>query len=371
VTVEVVKIQSSSIRTSTGLHKVVEISGGAHERGYQYGSKCKDVIKRLVNAHYSLFEHHFKLSKDQLLREARKYIPFIEDYSPEIADEIRGTAEGAGIQTEELVAVIAFVELYYPRLLGGCTSFAAAGNATTHGTTYVGQNNDEALDPWLNGDCCTLVNVKRNSGASFLTYTYAGIPAMMGVNSRGIALCINALICEQFKLGVPILVVVREVLQQTTIGDAIGAIIRANRAQSLNFLIADENGEIYDIEAMPKNLDHFYSNKYMAHSNHFLSKKLDFERDVIVSAIPDTIIRYNRMNRLLSEKCGAIDLKALMEFTKDHVNYPYSICRHKSPGASPEEAMVTFDSFIFVPAKKEMWIARGNPCQNEFTRYVL
>jgi isopenicillin-N N-acyltransferase-like protein len=177
--------------------------------------------------------------------------------------------------------------------------------------------------------------------------------------------------CEQFKLGVPILVVCREVLQQATIGDALGAIIRANRAQSLNFLVADENGEIYDIEATPKDIDYFYSDKYMAHSNHFLSKKLGFKRDIIVSAMPDTIIRYNRMNRLLREKCGTIDLKALMEFTKDHVNYPYSICRHKSHGASPEQAIVTLDSFIFVPAKKEMWIARGNPCQNEFIRYAL
>lgn len=358
------------IRTESGLHKVVETSGGAHDRGYQYGAKCKRVIKSLVDSHFSFYRRNYGLSKDLILRDATKYTPYIEDYSPEITEEIKGIAEGAEIKHEELVMIIAFIELYYARIMG-CTSFSAAGKATADGITYVGQNNDEALDPWLNGECCVLVDVKRNSGPSFLTYTYAGIPAMMGVNSDGIALCLNALASGEHKIGVPILIVAREILQQRCIGDAVGAVIRANRADCLNFLIADENGEIYDVEATPSSFDCLYTDMYMAHSNHFLSRRLDIKRDVIMEALPDTIIRYNRMNRLLSEECGSIELKTLMDLVKDHVNHPKSICRHEIPGARPEETMVTFDSLIFVPAKKELWIARGNPCKNEFNKYQI
>jgi len=354
-------------------HEIIEISGGAHDRGFQYGSQAKNLIERLVNSHYSYYEKYLGCSKDQVLRDAMKHKPFIEDFSPEIAEEIQGIAEGAELKTAEIIMLCAFLEIFYPRFYsgGGCTSFAVTGSATVNGETYVGQNNDEGVDPWLNGDCSVLIKSKPKSGPSFITYTYAGIPGMMGINSKGIALNLNGLVNQDMKLGMPGLLIAREILSQKNVSDVLGTIINAERANSLNFLIATEDGELFNVEAAPGGYDVFYSSTHLVHTNHFHSMRINVERDYIPESWPDTIFRYNRMNKLLSARLGKIDLEMLMELTKDHVNFPDSICRHVDEEDPHEDRALTTDSMIFVPANKEAWVARGNPCMNAFQKYTL
>jgi len=351
--------------------RVVKLSGGAHERGLAYGNSCKDLIERLVESHYSFYDHFCNVKKSELLKEARKYIPPIEEYSPEIAEEIKATAEGADVMHEEVVMVVAFPEMYYPKLLGTCTAFAVSDSVSATGDVYVGQNEDEALDPWLEGECSVLLSIKERSAPDILLYTYAGIPAMKGMNSEGIALCINAILCEESRIGVPSLVITREILRQKTISEAINAIIRAKRANSLNYVIGDRNGEIYDIEAIPSKIDHFYSENHLAHSNHFLSNRLDIQKDYILEELPDTIIRCNRMDKLIRSRYGEIDHKVLMSFLRDHVNYPNSICRHVSPDDDPAHTMKTLDSIILIPTKQEAWFSKGPPCEHKFFKYDI
>ncbi|MCW3992013.1 MAG: C45 family peptidase, partial [Candidatus Bathyarchaeota archaeon] len=332
-----------------GPFRVVRLSGGAHDRGFTYGRSCRDLIERLVASHYSFYGRFYDAKRDELLKEARKFIPEIEGYSPEIAEEIRGTAEGAGVQYEEVVMIVSFPEMYYPKLLGACTAFAVSDSVTASGDVYVGQNEDEALDPWLEGECSVLLSIKEKGAPEILTYAYAGIPAMKGMNSEGIALCINAILCEESQVGVPSLVVTREVLRQRSIGDAIGAIIRAKRANSLNYVIGDRSGEIYDVEAIPSGIDHFYSESHLVHSNHIRSDRLGIEKDYILEGLPDTIVRYNRMDKLIRTRHGEIDDGTLISLLRDHVNYPNSICRHAESGVDPAHTMKTLDSILLVP----------------------
>jgi isopenicillin-N N-acyltransferase-like protein len=254
--------------------KVLEVSGEAHDRGFQYGAICKKNLSQLVPIWYSIYQS-FNISKEQIMRDARKLFPFIEEYSPEIADEMKGTAEGAEVQLEEIVMITAFCEMFYPRAFSSsCTSFAVTKNASADKRSYIGQTNDEAESLWMGGESYVLVLFRRPSGPSVLTYTYAGVPVDLGINSDGIGLCSTAVTCEDIRLGVPRMILSREVLHQRTLTDAIGAVTRAKRANSLHFLIAGGSGEICDIEGTPSQFDYFYFKDTLAHTNHFLSSKL-------------------------------------------------------------------------------------------------
>jgi isopenicillin-N N-acyltransferase-like protein len=169
----------------------------------------------------------------------------------------------------------------------------------------------------------------------------------------------------ELKEGVPTYIIVAEVLRQNTIGDAINAVVRAERAGCFNFVIADET-ELYDIEATPSDIDISYSDEYLIHANHFVSEKFTSKQTIPNNDIgmASTIIRHNRMNTLLKQKRGKIDLDACKGFLKDHVNYPASICRHPDYG-------LTLDSWVIVPAEREFWIAHGPPCQNDFEKHVF
>jgi len=197
-----------------------------------------------------------------------------------------------------------------------------------------------------------------------LDYTNPGILASAGVNSKGISICWNTVPRLGLKVGVPTYIIVAEVLRQSTIGDAINAVIRADRAGCFNFLIADKT-ELYDIEATPSDIDIDYSDEYIVHANHFVSQKFCSKQGIPNSDIgmASTIVRHNRMESLLKRKLGQISLDDCKSFLKDHVNYPASICGHYPEGG------FTLDAWVIVPSDREIWLAHGPPCQNEFQSY--
>lgn len=341
----------------------MELSGGAFERGQVYGAQFKLLIARMIE---EVFYREFqgKVNKDKLVRHAKRYAPFIEDYSQEIAEELRGIADGSGRSYEEIVLVNT-VEERNSFGAARCTAFAATGRATTNGKTYVGQNWDGLESLWWDGDFGLLLNVHRKEGVNILGYTNPGILASAGLNSNGISICWNTVPRLELRIGVPTYIVVAEVLRQKTIGDAINAVIRAERAGCFNFVIADET-ELYDIEATPTDIDIAYSDEHIAHANHFVSQKF-YSKQAIPNddiEMASTIIRQNRMNTLLRQKRGQIGLDECKRFLRDHVNHPASICRHPNAG-------LTLDSWVIVPADRQFWIAHGPPCQQEFEKYTF
>ncbi|MBA7571305.1 hypothetical protein ES708_13064 [subsurface metagenome] len=208
-----------------------------------------------------------------------------------------------------------------------------------------------------------------------LSFGFAGGLPIIGLNSCGIALCINALRDGKVKPGVPVSVITRDILQQKTIGQALYSIARACRATSVNLLLGDKNGELYDVEITKDRYMPIYGQHSLVHTNHFLSRGLltpDLnERDFALEKGTSTIVRYNRMQKLIAKNFGTIDEKKLKEFLSDHVNYPESICRHPKNGEPTRTESITIGSFIMKPEENVMLVADGNPCQKEFQRFKL
>jgi isopenicillin-N N-acyltransferase-like protein len=342
----------------------MELSGEPYDRGFAYGEACKNLISRMIEEQFYK-EFSGKLTKDQLLRHARKYEPFIREYSSEIADELKGMAEGSGRSYDEIVMLNALEE----RSDFGhshCTAFAATGAATKTGETFAGQSWDGIEDEWWDGEMSLLFKVRRKNGPDILDYTNPGILACAGLNSNGIAVNWNTVPQKDMTPGVPTYIIVAEILKQKTMGEALDAARRASRAGYFNFVITDDT-ELYDVEATPGDLDISYSGEYIGHANHFVSEKFESTQNVGVTSC--SIIRHNRMNRLLKENHGKMDLQTCMGFFRDHVNYPSSICCHPRDDPDPKERGLTLDAWISVPSKKEFWISHGSPCKNEFVRF--
>jgi isopenicillin-N N-acyltransferase-like protein len=211
-----------------------------------------------------------------------------------------------------------------------------------------------------------LLKVRRKNGPDILTYTNPGLLACAGLNSKGISINWNTVPQREFAAGVPTYLIVAEVLKQPTIDDALHAVRRAHRAGYFNFVIADET-ELYNVEGTPKDLDISHSTDIIGHANHFASERFRSTQNVEVASC--SLLRHDRINALLKENFGSIDLGKSMEFVRDHVNYPLSICRHPGDEPDPKERGLTLDSWISVPAKKELWICHGSPCENEFVRF--
>ena len=344
----------------------MDLTGGPHDRGFIYGEACKDLIARMIDEQFYQ-EFSGRLTRDQLLKHARKYVPFIESYSPETADELKGMAEGSGRLHEEIVMINALEERD-AFSNAHCTTFAATGKATKDGETYEGQSWDGIESEWWEGEMGLLFRVRRKLGPDILNYTNPGILSCAGLNSSGIGVNWNTVPQKNPTIGVPSYLIVAEILRQKTVGEALDAVRRADRAGYFNFIITDDT-ELYDIEATPTDLDISYSTDYIGRANHFVSEKFRDSENVDVST--GSIIRHNRMNRLLKENSGKIDLQTCMNILRDHVNYPSSICCHPGEDPNPKQRGLTLDAWISIPSKKEIWVAHGSPCKNEFVKYGL
>ncbi len=345
---------------------VMELRGGPRDRGFAYGEACRGRIARMIEVQF-LEEFQGRLTKEQLLKHARKYEPFIEDYSPDIAEELRAIAEGSGRSYDEIVMINALEErkAFEP---DHCTLFGVTGKATRDGETFAGQTWDGVEKEWWDGEFGILLQIRRKDGPDILDYTNPGILASAGLNANGIAVNWNTMPQPRLALGVPAYVIVAEVLRQKTLGEALDAVRRAHRASTFHLLITDGH-ELYGVEGTPDDLAVAYGGESIGHANHFVSPKFEPSMNTDVSS--SSIIRHNRMNRLLKESQGVIDLKVCEGFLRDHVNYPQSICCHPGENPDPNQRGYTLDAWICVPSKRELWVAHGLPCQNEFARFSL
>lgn len=360
-----------------GPFPIISVSGDAYNRGVEHGSQARELIKENISYYLHLWKAYSKMERGLVLDQARGFIPAIERYDGEIMEEIRGIADGAGVSLEEVVALNSRYEFIWSKMaveqagVGGCTSVAVAPEASSTGHTLIGQNWD--YKPQLSGRCIILDIVQRGR-PRILTHVEAGTVGKMGLNSEGIGLCINALISDRdrFMPKTPILVICRGVLNSGSLGDAIGAVVSAERSVSANFLIAHGEGEIIDLEATPTDIGFIYPDRgILTHSNHFIDLRGRGIMDRVIAICPDTLIRGERAKRLISSRMGRIDVEVLKETFRDHFNYPNSICRHEDPRAHQDQQLKTLASIIMNLNERIIHITNGPPCENEYIKLTF
>jgi isopenicillin-N N-acyltransferase-like protein len=346
--------------------KQVEVSGNPYEIGFQYGSACPEIGKMFAITCQAL-----ELERDAAISLAPKYIPFIEEYSPDIANEMKGMAEGAKVDLREIVFLNIWYELSLRGLMG-CTSFAASGKATSNGELIIGQNLD-MTPAWE--EMLVLLRIKPKKGPLILAFTITGLLGLLSLNSAGLALNGNMLAYKNltgFSVGVPHMVWVRRAQSSENIGKAIGAIASAKKTGcAVNTLLGSREGDIIDIEVTPDDLGLLCPQKgFIVHSNHFYTERFK-NHDLMGTIYPDSYVRSHRLTTLMEKHWGKVSVDVIKELLSDHNNYPDSICRHVDQEVPLKQQMKTVASIISYPKEQKMFIAHGNPCENEHIEYKL
>ena len=345
---------------------VVSVKGKPGEAGHQYGTQCREMIQKNVQLYFRLFQHYAQLDRAPAISLAKRFIPVIQAFDPAILEEIRGIAEGANLEFEELLAINTRTELMFPESLamgGECTSMVSLSEATAGGEVLIGQNWD--WKPQLI-DSSVLLEIEQEGRPNVVTLTEAGMVGKIGLNSVGIGACLNFLKSPLGSVGVPMHVMMRGILNSEQLSDAIRKIVGQDRGSSSNCLIAHRDGAAIDFENAPKQWDFIHPEKgVIVHTNHFHSERLR-PIDTNVSLFPDTLVRFGRARQKMMDRAGKITVEDFKEVFRDHVNYPSSICRHPDERDPEVEHFQTVASIIMNLTRKEVHIAAGPPCQNEY-----
>lgn len=388
--------------------RVLEVAGTPIEMGRQHALVFSTEIKELTEDRLHLSSDKNwtgkELSRQDVLALGQACLPYHEAYAPELMDELRGMSEVTGLGLAELMILNGFtdfVDTIYSadekilRELKGtngaegssqakialvpssplsspvfahptvddCTAFIVSSEATVEGQGFIGQTWDmhETATPYV-----ILLRGKPANGLNFLALTIIGCVGLIGMNEAGIAVGINNLVAGDGRVGVTWPFVVRKVLAQNNLKDALASITQAELAGGHNYLLADSTGRGYNVEAMASRYHVQEINTgVLVHTNHCLiSQNVTVERARLPRSRASSETRLSRAEEIL--KRGNLTLDDLLALTRDHgaVN---GICVH------PEDPFFveSCGAAIMRPATREFWGVWGRPCENEYERFVV
>jgi len=353
----------------------VRVAGSAYERGRQYGAQARDRVHRSVQAYRHVFAYYTGWDWDTVRRTAAGFEAPIAGFRPSYLEEMRGVADGAGLDPADVLAINVRTEVMYAakaRLAplaartppAECSAFAVVPAPGQPGATLIGQNWD-----WLLHASQTLVvlEARQDDGPDFVTVVEAGLLAKAGLNAAGLGLVTNALVTEADvgAPGLPYHVLLRAILDCATVTQALEVLQAGPRSSSANYLIAHAGGAALDVEAAPGDFTRLYplypDQGALLHTNHFLSPGLA-PVDVSLWAMPSSAVRLQRL-RAGTGQPGRLTLDHFRALLADHADYPHSVCSHPDPADHPLEQGATIASLLMDLDAGQAWLAAGNPCE--------
>jgi isopenicillin-N N-acyltransferase-like protein len=365
----------------------VRVAGTSLQRGRQYGTQAAGRVHRSVQEYRQVFAHYAGWDWETVRREAARFEAPIADFRPAYLQEMRGIAEGAGLDLADVLAINVRTEVMYaamarqaplaarqvPQPPAECSAFAVVPAPSRPGAALVGQNWD-----WLLHAAHTVVvlEVRQEEGPDFVTVVEAGLLAKTGMNAAGLGLATNALVTDADvgAPGLPYHVLLRAVLDCETVTDAFAVLQAGVRSSSANYLIAHASGSALDIEAAPGDFTRLYpllpEAGVLLHTNHFLAPQID-PLDLSLWAMPSSAVRLQRLRAALTARDTPPTLDDLRPLLRDHADHPFGICAHPDPRAHRYDQGATIASVVMDLTARHLWYAHGNPCQAPYALFEL
>ncbi len=215
--------------------KEITISGTPNARGRKHG----ELLYREIRLALKYYKSIFNLSEFRLLELGEYYLGLISAYKKEYAQEITGIAEGAGIDTRWIAVLNARTEILSYRDANSpmeCTALFSKS------TALLGQNWDWAK---VLEDLVVMMKIVMPEGPVIRMITEPGIIGKIGLNSAGLGVCLNILTINRPLKGLPIHIVLRSILESSTLDQARDVVAQAGYGKASNILVGDANGDYF------------------------------------------------------------------------------------------------------------------------------
>ena len=344
-----------------------EVSGSPEEMGRAQGAQASDLIHSML-ADYRSFVHGASgLRWEEAVARARDYLPYSQAAFPDLVQEVRGIAEGAGASFEEIWLLNCYEEVAEDQKLMACTTVAVNGEVTADGHVYLAHNED-----WISVDRkhVYLVRARPEGAPAFLGMSYGALLCNIGFNAAGIGVGINSVYPRDVRAGIPRILVSRAILSATDLPGAIEACVPENRAGGYNHLLAEGGGAIVSVESSATRHETLRAaDGWLAHTNHYRSERMQAVE--APGAYASSHARLKRAEGLVRGRQGPITRDDLQAILRDHRNGALAICGHEQESDPPHERSCSVISLIMDLTDQVMWATLGPPCQGEYKAYEL
>lgn len=350
----------------------IELRGTPIQMGRQYGEELREPAQMMVNTRLELAAAAAarltpSRNLDWCLDLAAEAVPHLEEYSPDVYQELSGIAEGAGMSLPQLVignGWTDFKDLLETRAASNnCTSFVVEGTRTADGHTYLAQTWDMNVSA---GPYVLVVRRRPTGGPETVSLTTAGCLSLIGLNEHGIAIGNTNLTPTDARPGVFYLAVIHEALRQASLDRAVEAVTSAHRMSGHYYYLGDSRDRFVGVETTAAQHEAVpATNGRYAHTNHYLTDEL-LATGLVAPAGANSEGRLSRCLTMLEALPAQAIVTDLSQMLGDHVG-EHPLCRHAEPGG----LHATLAGAIICPAKREMWVWQGNPCLSEPVTFRL
>jgi isopenicillin-N N-acyltransferase like protein len=371
--------QASFPRQSSYI-RVVELSGTPFERGFTHGKTLKKEINELVAKWKAELSKTYKMDADIFIGKFLKetdFLPAINKWTPGLLEEVKGIAEGSGVDFDTML----MFQLVDEEWVNG--SLVAAEHCSSIGLdrqgkspAIVAQNLD--LSGYLDGYQVVLHIRCKDSSLETFVLTYPGLIAACGMNNSPLGVCVNTLSqLSHCSDGLPVAFVVRALLEQRSLEEAAALVKKVKHASGQNYIIGG-NDRTLCFECSSGKATEYRprkDSKVVYHTNHpVLNDDLnaEFIAQKTAAAIAGEDLfkmgssypRFISLEKRIGGKLGGPGLAGVKAALRSRDSDKYPVCRTLKGG----DDTFTFGSVIMVlSGKPRMLVTAGPPNQTEYT----
>lgn len=356
---------------------LLHLKGTHHEMGYQYGKLLGYKFDDTLRAFESLFPKIPLGSFGRWL--LNRYVYYkagqIEKYVPaEYIEEMKGMADSFKDYNPDYRILLFFHVLHDIGHNFASSAFAVSGEAMPNGKLLIGRNADLGNEGTFD-NLKAVIFYEPDKGNSFISICW---PTMVGVisgmNDKGIVVSVMSSRSIDVSMeGMPISFLLKKILQYAnTIDEAVKIISETPRMASSSIIIGDgKTNEAVVVEASAKKMAVRKSEKgTIFQTNHYLSEIYKEDpKNITARGKGDSMPRFKRLQKLISENYGSITKEKVIEFLRDHSDVKGRRLPYREKGAV--NRIDTSYSILFSPSELKFYLAKPPGAYGRFMAFDL
>ncbi len=342
----------------------------AQDRGVAFGRAHAEAVHRTVTAYERLFREAKELDAPAIRSYGEGVLTQLGRAWPEAAEEITAIAIGAGVDEATLTAINARTELLAGATPPECSTIGVLPQRSGDGT-LLAQNWD--WHPDLAHSLVVWTVVEPDGGWSS-TMTEAGILAKIGLNSRGLGLCLNILgtSLDGGTGGIPVHVLMRLILQRCDDVASVEALLETSELTASSCLTvgspAGGDGMLASYELSPAGIGRVApEDGVLVHTNHFLQLPKGAE-DLYLRDWPDTLARLEELDERLRRGRRHVDADAVKQALRSHRAGLIAVCCHDPANERYTDRQESLASACLHLDELRFELSHGPPCRTPYER---
>jgi isopenicillin-N N-acyltransferase like protein len=224
--------------------RLVDVCGNGSSRGAMHGEQLRELIADTLERWRHAISDRARLHPRRYVANflgSTGFVRTVADACPDLFEEVRAIARGSNQPIDD-VMVYNFMDEEWRFTLGESGGCSIVGTVVEpDGNVIIGQNMD--LPEYLAGSQAILRISTDSDEPDQVVLTAAGMIGLLGVNSAGLACCVNtlnALPCASD--GMPVAFIVRRLLRHHDAASAGRHLITMQHASGQHYGIGDRYG---------------------------------------------------------------------------------------------------------------------------------